>query len=733
MPRSRSRRKGATSTNGEALLVASSRDREKMAADLQALADRGSRPAKTWPRLVAEGRRFERWLSVRNLDLDQVRRLADRDAYGLPVVPPALVAAYLYDIATDEMKPKTLQNLSTALLGWFRGTGWSVPDRRTPGGAGQLDIIGAVVSNHRFDDVDAHLRTPSRPVVADWIGGITAAIDAAHEDERIAPLWISAMRTFHLVTAWFGFRAGEAATKLRWGWIDDRPDELVITIPGDQTLKYLAEPRELHLPTPDTGPGCQYLDTCAIHQLRRWRQMCTAAGVPTDPQALVFPAVRRMPDARSTPNSEHFWRRRAFVADPVGEAVDAARASGADADALAAVAASAARTHYKRYASFWKDFATAAGFEPRHRFEKVSTHSNRRGAATRMRANGASLPVIAHQLCHEGLDTTPRYLDPTELTAFDPRPLYQHITSHTLPDHRLTDDLLDRDAPPIGTTSMCELGGGDPCDRPFDGFVELDGVMASACSLHRARHHQGLRGHELVGPARSRPLAPGCQVGDLASPCERVPVAHIAVDGTLLSACAAHYWRFRHGTSGAALSAPVRRPRAKVCQVADGDGPCHRKPYKGVSVDGVHTTMCSVHARRWDNGLRDDNLTAHTSDQPRLAELCEITHEDVPCGRDARTPQGCFVDIDGEHLTACNAHYLRYRAGHRGDRLTAPIRNQLARTCELTHDGIHCGRPTAGRVYIDDRELAACNSHMARYRKGRRGDALTRPIRTRSS
>jgi hypothetical protein len=276
-----------------------------MAADLQALADRGSRPAKTWPRLVAEGRRFERWLSVRNLDLDQVRRLADRDAYGLPVVPPALVAAYLYDIATDEMKPKTLQNLSTALLGWFRGTGWSVPDRRTPGGAGQLDIIGAVVSNHRFDDVDAHLRTPSRPVVADWIGGITAAIDAAHEDERIAPLWISAMRTFHLVTAWFGFRAGEAATKLRWGWIDDRPDELVITIPGDQTLKYLAEPRELHLPTPDTGPGCQYLDTCAIHQLRRWRQMCTAAGVPTDPPCAECPMPARHPTPSTSGDAGH--------------------------------------------------------------------------------------------------------------------------------------------------------------------------------------------------------------------------------------------------------------------------------------------------------------------------------------------------------------------------------------------------------------------------------------------
>ena len=720
MPRSRSR-------NAPSPVLAS--DHDEMADDLHALADRGSRPARTWPDCVAESRRFEHWLAEHELDLDQVRHLADRDSYHLPKVPPALIAAYLHDTATAETKPKTLHNRTTSLLAWFKGTGWAVPDRRTSGGAGAFDIVTALVANHRVDDIDAHTRIPARPVTGDWIAGITAAIDAAGDDERIARLWIAAMRTFHLVTAWFGLRGGEAVTKLRWGWVDDRASELVIQLPGDRTLKYLDRPRTLRLPSPDSGPDCEHRDTCVIHQLRRWRELCDATGIPTGPGDLVFPAIRRMPHTSSTPNAEAFWRNRSWVADPVGETV-----RSADADALATLTLHAERTHYKRYARFWKQFALAAGFTPRHRFEKVSTHSNRRGTATRLHANGAALQVIAHQLCHEGLATTPRYIDPTDLPVLDPRPLYDRVPVPPIgPERpRVADHLADYppgESPPGRAATSCELDVDDArCDAPVDGCVELDGVMTAVCKLHRSRYLQGLRGAALAAPARHRPLPPICQVGTDISPCDRTPVAHILLDGSHLAACGPHYRRFRNGTTGDALHAPVQTPRAPHCQVPDGAGPCQRPPSKGVVADGVHTTMCATHARRFDAGKRGDALTAGVTVR-RLAERCEVVHHDVPCGRDARTPQGCFITVDGITLTACDAHHQRYRSGKRGDALTGPIRNRLVPSCELVHDDTVCGRPTSGRVSVDGAVLSACHSHIQRYRRGKRGDALTGPIR----
>lgn len=733
MPRSRSRRADPGLVRHTSDLPAVRTDHTEMAADLGVLARRGSRPAKTWTACLREGRRFERWLTTHGLELVRLRELAEHDPYGLPILPPVLIAAYLHDVATPEMKPKTLKNISTDLLGWFRGTGWAVPDRRTRGGVGQLDLVGAVVANHRFDDVDAHVRVPSRALGQEWIAPITAAIDASYDDDRIAPLWVEAMRTFHLVTAWFGFRGGEAVTKLRWGWFDDRGDELVVTVPGDHTLKYLASSRTLRLPSPDRGEHCEHRETCVIHQLRRWQEMCEDAGVPAGADDLVFPAIRRMPGEPSTPHSDNFWQNRPWVADPVAEMVAAAHAAGADADQLARVAATAAATQYKRYALYWKSFAAAAGFEPRHRFEKVSTHSNRRGTATRMRTNGASLPVISYQLCHGGMGTTPRYVEPDELTPPDPRPLYDL----SLPPHgdlapRSLAPRLDPDAPELGTSTTCELvHDGTRCSDPFAGFVELDGVMVAVCTLHRARYLDGRRGPSLAEPAAWRPLGEFCEVGAAETPCDREPLAHINLGGALLTACPGHYQRFHGGITGDALHAPLRHRLDDTCWFADGDAPCERPPRRSFEVDGIRRTSCATHWSRYCAGQRGAALHVPIAVQRRLAERCEVPHAGLTCGRDARVPQGCFIVVDGIDVTACGGHYQRYRAGKRGAALTKPIRNLLASTCELSHDGVACGRKTKGRVFDAGSELAACHSHLARYRKGKRGVALNTPIRSR--
>ena len=116
-----------------------------MRAELERLERDGSRPLKTWAAMLDEGRRFERWLVQHGLTIAAVREVADVAPFGKPRLPPTLVDAYLYDIASLEMKPKTLQNLAGDLLGCFRGTGWAVPKRHeVHGGAHDLSTIGAI-------------------------------------------------------------------------------------------------------------------------------------------------------------------------------------------------------------------------------------------------------------------------------------------------------------------------------------------------------------------------------------------------------------------------------------------------------------------------------------------------------------------------------------------------------------------------------------------------------------
>ena len=83
-------------------------------------------------------------------------------------------------------------------------------------------------------------------------------------------------------------------------------------------------------------------------------------------------------------------------------------------------------------------------------------------------------------------------------------------------------------------------------------------------------------------------------------------------------------------------------------------------------------------------------------------------------------------------MTACDTHKTRWDQGKRGDDLTKPFRKPIPAdaTCEIEHNGDACGNKTKimNWLEIDGRSMTACDSHKIRWRKGKRGDALTKPI-----
>lgn len=140
--------------------------------------------------------------------------------------------------------------------------------------------------------------------------------------------------------------------------------------------------------------------------------------------------------------------------------------------------------------------------------------------------------------------------------------------------------------------------------------------------------------------------------------------------------------------------------------------------------DGRRTIMCLVHIER---------LLAGEPDWSRPRKVCEVTHlaADGPtmCGE----PGYCRVAIDGTtKVEACRAHYGRWAKGKRGNALTKPIRSAIPGACEVVHDpdgdATACGGPTISTIRIGDVLIAVCGAHYRRWRVGKRGDAFTRPI-----
>ena len=120
-----------------------------------------------------------------------------------------------------------------------------------------------------------------------------------------------------------------------------------------------------------------------------------------------------------------------------------------------------------------------------------------------------------------------------------------------------------------------------------------------------------------------------------------------------------------------------------------------------------------------------------TADDMRTT--CEVTHNGVACGNDF----ACHIDIEGERVPACHSHGQRWRKGKTGDELTKPIRDVVvgsgATTCEVTHNGVACGNDFVAHIDIEGERVPACQSHGRRWRSGKTGDELTKPIKTRKA
>lgn len=654
-----------------AAAVVTPRDDDAFLAEVVVALEReGSRPRRTWPDCCAAGRRFTRWLSGRGLDLDLVRSCCDRDAAGKPVVPTVLVIAYVADeLLRDDVKPGSAENAVGRLVSWFRGTGWDVAHLRR-GGEG-LALLSALVRNHRHDDVEAHVRVPARPVVAEWVERIAASIEVARDDPSIQPLWVDAMVTYHLVTFYLAMRSRESATHLRWGWISDRGVRVEVHTPGGYVLKQQARPETIVMPANPDPDGL-----CPVAQLRRWRQCCIDADIPVDDDALVFPAVRKVLPEHCLTANQPWWGVRLWVADPIGDVATAATQQGCDTETVQCRVESARRSHRNRYAREWGAFAIAADFEPRHRFEKISSHGLRRGTATTMRANGAPSAAIAKHLRHLRGSMTDLYIEASELAGPDTRPLFaiDELRRVSDPDVALT-ELFDGDATLTGHDGRCEVvHHGEACGRDFMSHIDVGEGPVPACEAHVARAKKGLRGDALTIPINSHRLAPNCEVPHHGEVCgeDTNGGGHVEVDGVPLSACRGHANRFREGACGDELTRPL-------------------------------------HFRR-------------------LSGRCEVLHRGVVCGRD--TSDGRRVTIAGTRVECCAGHRQRWQAGKRGEVFTQPIGSQpLQGSCEVAHHGAACGRPSKHRIKIEGVLVECCPGHRTRWVTAKRGDSFSAPIR----
>lgn len=593
--------------------------READAAELRDVAQQleyeGARPKKTWRACRTSGARLLRWLERHDLDLDEIRALSAIDMQGMPIVPAVLLVAYLDDeIIHDDIKPRSVAGELNRIIAWFGGTGWSTGHLNR---GADRQKLKALVANHRHDDIEAHVRVPGRPIMADDIEAIAAEINRHRADPTIQPLWVDAMLTFHLTMSVAGMRSGEAATHLRWGWIEDRGTEMRLNTPGGDLLKYQPDPATLVIPAHPIRP-----DLCAVLQLRRWRYLCEEVGLPTGADDLVFPAVRKTPPEH-TPRGVRWWRDRLWVADPMADARTEAVSQGCDDEAVDAQVSKARDVHRLRYADQWQTFALAAGVEARHRFEAVVSQGLRRGVATTMSDNGTPIVAIKQHLRQEYLETTDLYID-SAAGPVDPRPLFNISGLPEVPDtpELDVDALIDPAAAPNSHGGLCEVAyNGMPCGMEFCSHFDIGNGPVAACEAHWARARRGLRGDQLHRPISAHHLRPTCEIDHHGMLCGNKTLGRIDLDGHELHVCSGHRWRYEQGWTGDELTKPMgKRP---------------------------------------------------------LTGSCEIVHNGDVCGRD--TTNGRRIDLDGERVECCSAHAQRAAAGKTGDELTGPIRESNRR------------------------------------------------------
>ena len=725
-------------------------DFAEMAEDLQVLHDAALRPI-SWPKMLREGERLEAWLEDRGCSAEAFRAAAVKDHFGVAKVPPVLLVAYLaHTVEVRNLSKSSLQATLSTLLGWFRAYGWATPDLRVDAAArDEYAIVRHFLASHRYDDPERATKVRARPADRlEVIEAISVEIERSRNITGTAPEWVDAIKTLHLFICNVGFRTGETVNHLRWSWLEFTPDELLIHVPDD-TLKNHPSARTLRVPCPDRGQPCRRTNLCALHQILRWRGSCERVGIPTGPNDLVFPYVREQLSTapadtapvlpapggggtgRKTLPAIHVGSR-AWVADPVEEKMAIARGWGRTPDELAKIEADAKGNHYHRYATPWKRFAEAAGFVARHRFERVSSYSGRRGVATRFHRNGASLAHVAFQLCQSNTESASVYVDQTEDETPDFAPLYDLDGLDRDDDLSLIDVLDLSEIVPVGQSCDATTSS-SRCPHASAGTVTFDGVLTGLCEGHLRRFFRGVTDF-----ASMRPIPPAdlsiasrtCELVLASGCCGRRRASVGVLEGSWLALCATHYNRYVAGLGLDGIKEEMRPPLEARCRVTHQGHACDRDAIGQHAVDGQWLSMCNSHKQRWSAGKRDDSFTMPIrAAAPRISSpTCDVHHHGVSC---ARPSKGSLV-VEGQRLSLCGAHFIRWRSGKRDEAFTEPIRAQqrLDPSCEVSHRGQRCGQQTRYFLDVGDEVLSVCSAHEARWRTGKRDDEFTGPVRT---
>jgi hypothetical protein len=505
---------------------------------------------KTAAAVKAQGRRFQNWC----VENGAMENTDPGDFAALPAsMLSLLIVAHLADISTG-LKTETVKQYKAGLFAWFFQHCIDAEAARIP--------ADALVSNQKYTETekseergvinrqDGEIR-PARPVLWDDCVMIVNHIDSLKaETYGVTKLWLLGMRTFQLVQ-WNGlFRCSEAAVHMTWSWWTDG-DDFMIT-PGDDVLKY--QPKALRAPFRHH----RNLSLCCHHALRKWKAALKKAGFPTGPDDPVFPAIARTErieksDAWSGP-----------VRDFYGEAA-------AEADELGLEKGSAEHQYWmeaptkeqrQRWADGLKELHLSAGFTARHAGERISSHGNRRGPATQMHINGASVPQIGAALRHQDISVTHRYihLEPGEVLNTSDIDLGQQTHPTTTGAPITMADFTETAGEPERKTCGVEHDG-QVCPREFSVNATVDGVEYACCSAHYERAKKlNKSGTEFTKPIGLCALIDACEVTHEGRACGKSTFAWLTVEAQRLCCCAAHYHRhWAAGKTGADFTKPIRK------------------------------------------------------------------------------------------------------------------------------------------------------------------------------
>ena len=174
---------------------------------------------------------------------------------------------------------------------------------------------------------------------------------------------------------------------------------------------------------------------------------------------------------------------------------------------------------------------------------------------------------------------------------------------------------------------------------------------------------------------------------------------------------------------------------------------CQRAGHAALAMTGEYTTTDPVDTSMLMAGeITPATPAAVTSrqDLPKDCEpappvTCQVPHKGKLCGNKIRFNT---LTIDGNKVRVCGSHYRRFADGLRGDELTKPIAvtrpptpAPTDRRCQLPHNGTLCDNTDAydmGWINVNDDgttvDYFVCGAHLTRWRKGKQGDALTKPI-----